>query len=69
MKIPESIIKVYFLGFILMVFFTTLTVFERKILRKIYGPVTENELWRTRQNDELEAVIKGEKIVRFIKCQ
>ena len=29
----------------------------------------ENELWRIRQNDELEAIIKGEDIVRFIKCQ
>jgi len=28
-----------------------LTVFERKILRKIYGPVKENELWRIRRND------------------
>ena len=43
-----------------------LAVFERKILRKIYGPVKENELWRTRQNDVLEAIIKGENIVRFI---
>ena len=33
---------------------------------KIYGPVKENELWRIRQNDELEAVMKGENIVRFI---
>jgi len=41
----------------------------RKILRKIYGPVKENELWRTRQNDELEAIIMGENIVRFIKYQ
>ena len=46
-----------------------LAAFERKILRKIYGPVKENELWRTRQNDELEAIIKGENIFRFIKCQ
>jgi len=46
-----------------------LAVFERKILRKIYGPVRENELWRIRRNDELEAIIKGENIVRFIKCQ
>ena len=46
-----------------------LAVFEREILRKIYGPVKENELWKTRQNDELEAIIKGENIVRFIKCQ
>ena len=35
----------------------------------MYGPVKENELWRIRQNDELEAIIKGENIVRFIKCQ
>jgi len=26
-------------------------------------------LWRTRQNNELEAIIKGEDVVRFIKCQ
>ena len=46
-----------------------LVVFERKIPRKIYGPVKENELWRIRRNDELEAIIKRENIVRFIKCQ
>ena len=45
-----------------------LAVFEWKILQKIYGTVKEDELWRTRQNDELEAKIKGENIVRFIKC-
>jgi hypothetical protein len=27
------------------------------------------ELWRIRRNDELEAIIKGENIVRFIKYQ
>ena len=37
----------------------TLAVFERKIPRKIYGPVKENELWRIRRNDELETIIKG----------
>ena len=46
-----------------------LAVFDRKILRKIYGLVKENELWRIRRNDELEAIIMGENIVRFIKCQ
>ena len=46
-----------------------LAVFERKMLRKIYGPVKENELWIIRRNDELEAIIKGENIVKFIKCQ
>ena len=48
---------------------TTLAVFEREILRKIYGPVKGNELWRIRRNDESEAIIKGENIVRFIKYQ
>jgi hypothetical protein len=46
-----------------------LAVFERKILREMYGPVKENELWRIGRNDELEAIIKGENIARFIKCQ
>jgi hypothetical protein len=46
-----------------------LAVFERKILQKIYGPVKENESWRIRQKDKLKAIIKGENIVRFIKCQ
>ena len=46
-----------------------LAAFGRKILREMYGAVKENELWRIRRNDELEAIIKGENIVRFIKCQ
>jgi len=46
-----------------------LAVFERKMLWEIYGPVKENELWRIRRNDELEVIMKGENIVRFIKCQ
>jgi hypothetical protein len=46
-----------------------LAVFERQILQKIYGPAKENELWRIQQNDELEDIIKGENIIRFIKCQ
>jgi hypothetical protein len=46
-----------------------LRIFERKILRKIYGPVMENGIWRNRYNDELNEIIKGEDIVRFIKAQ
>ena len=38
-----------------------LEIFERKILRKIYGPGKENELWRIGRNDELEIIIKVEK--------
>jgi hypothetical protein len=48
---------------------SVLTVLERKMLRKIYGPVKENELWRIRRTDELEDIIKGKNIVRFIKSQ
>jgi len=46
-----------------------LAVFERKMLRKMYGPGKENELWRIGRNDESEVLIKEENIVRFIKCQ
>jgi len=35
----------------------------------MYGPVKEKELYRIRRNDELEVIIKGKNIVRFIKCQ
>jgi hypothetical protein len=31
--------------------------------------VKEKELWRIRRNDELEDIIKGDNIVRFIKSQ
>jgi hypothetical protein len=46
-----------------------LRIFERKILRKIYGPVMESGIWRHRYNDELNDIIKGKDIVRFIKAQ
>jgi hypothetical protein len=36
-----------------------LAVFERKILREMYGPVKGSELWRIGRNYELEAIIKG----------
>jgi hypothetical protein len=41
----------------------TLAIFERKVLRKIYGPVKESELRRVRRNDELETIIKGENML------
>jgi hypothetical protein len=46
-----------------------LRIFERKILSKIYGPVMENGIWRNGYNDELNEIIKGEDIVRFITAQ
>jgi hypothetical protein len=45
-----------------------LKIFERKILRSMYGPVQDtNNEWRVRKNQEIEALIKEENIVRFIK--
>ena len=47
-----------------------LMIFERKILRKIFGPTKEvNGLWRIKTNEELDVLIKRKNIVRFIKAQ
>jgi len=47
-----------------------LRIFERKILRKIFGPVqNENGIWRIRKNHELNELIGNADIVRFIKKQ
>jgi hypothetical protein len=35
-----------------------LLLFERKILRVIFGPTRENQLWRIKTNDELDKLIK-----------
>ena len=43
--------------------------FERKVLRKIYGPVLDKGVWRIRYNNELCKLTGGEDIVRFIKAQ
>jgi hypothetical protein len=47
----------------------SLRIFERKILRKVYGPLQEGDTWRIRYNEEFNRFIKGEDIVKFIKVQ
>jgi hypothetical protein len=42
--------------------------FERKVLRKIYGPLMDNGVWRIRYNSELHKFMGGEDIVRFVKA-
>lgn len=47
-----------------------LNIFERKILRKIFGPIrVSEELWRRRSNTELNELIENATIVKFIKSQ
>jgi hypothetical protein len=38
-------------------------------LRKIYGPIQKEDIWRIRNNEELNRVINRENIVKFIKAQ
>ena len=44
-------------------------VFERKIFGRINGPKYENGEWKSRTNQELEEMSKGENIVKWIKGQ
>jgi hypothetical protein len=46
-----------------------LLVFERKILRGIFGPTKENQTWRIKNNEELDKLIKHENTVNYIKAQ
>jgi len=46
-----------------------LLVFERKILRVIFGPTKENQTWRIKNNEELDKLIKHENTVNHIKAQ
>jgi hypothetical protein len=47
-----------------------LRIFESRILRKIFGPVqNENGYWRIRMNHEMNEVIENADIVRFIQSR
>jgi hypothetical protein len=43
-----------------------LLVFERKILRRIFGPTKENQTWRVKTNEELDKLIKQKDIINYI---
>jgi hypothetical protein len=45
-----------------------LLFFERKILRRIFGPTKENEIWRIKTNEELDKFVKHKNIVNYIKA-
>ena len=42
---------------------------ERKVLRKIYGPTKENGQWRIKTNEELRNKYKSQDIVTVIKIR
>jgi hypothetical protein len=46
-----------------------LLVFERKILRRIFGPTKENQIWRVKTSEELDKLIKHKNIINDIKAQ
>jgi hypothetical protein len=47
-----------------------LSVLERKLLRKIFGPTREdNGIWRIKTNKELEELIKHRNIISYVKAQ
>jgi len=46
-----------------------LSSFERQILRKIFGPVNIDDIWRIRNNMEINKLIESADIVRFSKAQ
>ena len=45
-------------------------VFERRVLRKIYGPTQDNDgAWRIKTNEELENLIKKKKYCKIYKIK
>jgi hypothetical protein len=46
-----------------------LRVFDRNILRGIFGPTKENQTWRIKNTEELDKLIKHENTVKCIKVQ
>ena len=47
-----------------------LVVFERKLLRRIFGPTKERDgTWRIKTNDELDEVVRYKNIINHIKVR
>ena len=46
-----------------------LRIFERKKLRKVYGPIQERDTWRIRNNKELDRSLNEKDITKFMKAQ
>ena len=49
---------------------TKLMVFERKVLRKIFGPAKKRDgTWRIKRNDELDKLIRHKNVINCMKKQ
>jgi len=49
---------------------TKLMIYERKVLRKIFGPTKErDDTWRIKTNDELDKLIRHKNVINYIKAQ
>ncbi|GFU26017.1 uncharacterized protein TNCV_5105021 [Trichonephila clavipes] len=46
-----------------------ISIYERKILRSIFGGIQENGAWRRKSNLELHRAYKESDIVNFVKIQ
>ena len=46
-----------------------LLVFERKILRIIFGPTKEKQIWSVKTSEELDKLIKHKNIINYIRAQ
>jgi hypothetical protein len=45
-------------------------VFERKILKKIFGPTQGiNGIWRIKTNKELDDLIEQRNVINYVKAQ
>jgi hypothetical protein len=43
--------------------------FERKIIRRNFGPVRQGMEWRIRNKEEIDNMLRREDIVRFVKAR
>jgi len=49
---------------------TKLKVFERKVLRRIYGPTNQKDgTWRIKTNEEMNRLSDNKNIINYIKAQ
>jgi hypothetical protein len=46
-----------------------LSVFEWRILRRIFGSTKENQIWESKTNEELDKLMKHKNIINHIKAQ